>query len=242
MILLIKLGQTSPNLYLIFCDSNIYNKKMCFSATASFGASAILLGIGTVSLKNTSNKNQKLLFSIPLIFSIQQFLEGMLWLSINDQTNFFGTNFFSYTFLFIAQVLWPIFIPYSIRRNEVQANRRKIISILLGLGIIHALYFGYGLINYPIFTEVSNSHLLYKMEFKSANIWYGGIFYILATGISPFISSIKKMNLIGLLILITYAISFLFYRNYIVSVWCYFATIISVIILIISMQFRRQKK
>lgn len=215
---------------------------MCFSATASFGASTLLLGIGVVSMKNTISKDQKILYAIPLIFSIQQFVEGLLWIFLGDETNLKLIKILGLNFLLIAQVLWPIFIPYAILRNEIMPKRKKALSAFLILGIIHGLYFGYGLISYPISVEVVEAHILYKMEFKASHQWYAGIFYILATGISPFYSSIKNMNFIGIIILSTYIISFLFYRDFIITVWCYFATLISIIILIISLQFNRLKK
>ena len=55
---------------------------MCFSAEASFGASAILLTIGVISLNKSVNVPQKVLSCIPFIFGVQQFSEGILWLSL----------------------------------------------------------------------------------------------------------------------------------------------------------------
>ena len=56
---------------------------MCFSATASFGASAVLGVIGVAAVAKAKTKPQRLFASIPLVFAVQQLSEGFLWLSQN---------------------------------------------------------------------------------------------------------------------------------------------------------------
>ena len=57
---------------------------MCFSATASFGASTILMGAGIVTLKMVKDPKQIMFASIPILFSIQQFTEGFVWLTYHN--------------------------------------------------------------------------------------------------------------------------------------------------------------
>lgn len=213
---------------------------MCFSASASFGASALLLGIGIFTLKNTERKDQKFLASIPLILSFQQFLEGIVWLSILN-SNFEQWKMPSiYGFLIIAQILWPIFIPYSILVLEKVKSRKTIIFYLWMMGIIQGIYFGIGLIYFPVSASISNSHIAYQMDFPAANNWYGGVLYMFATAISPLFSSIKKIKWIGLIVILTYLISRIFFAYYVISIWCYFAAIISLIILGVIMDFKKR--
>ena len=57
---------------------------MCFSATASFGASAVLGAIGIIAVAKAKTKPQRLFATIPLIFAVQQLTEGLLWLSLKN--------------------------------------------------------------------------------------------------------------------------------------------------------------
>ena len=57
---------------------------MCFSSNASFGASAVLAVVGVVAIAKAKNTPGRLFAAIPIIFSIQQFAEGMLWLSMKE--------------------------------------------------------------------------------------------------------------------------------------------------------------
>jgi hypothetical protein len=55
---------------------------MCFSASASFGASLVLSVIGVATIKNTRHREQLPFASIPFVFAVQQFSEGVLWLTL----------------------------------------------------------------------------------------------------------------------------------------------------------------
>lgn len=213
---------------------------MCFSATASFGASAILFGIGFISMKNSENRAQKFLASIPLLLSTQQVFEGVLWLSIPNPDYFEWVKPSTYGFLLFAQVIWPIFIPMTLLFLEKEPKRKKILSYFLASGILQALLMGYGLFIFPAESTISGFHIRYDMDFPAANNWYGGVFYILATGFSPFVSSIKRISLIGVIILFTYLFTRIFYEYYVISVWCYFAAMISFVILSVSIKFKRE--
>ena len=54
---------------------------MCFSATASFSAGVVLLGLGTLTLKSARGRRELPLAAIPLLFAIQQLTEGVIWLT-----------------------------------------------------------------------------------------------------------------------------------------------------------------
>ena len=61
---------------------------MCFSASASFSAAALLLGIGALTLRSAlaTRQPRALLFAaIPILFAIQQLIEGVIWLTFTDE-------------------------------------------------------------------------------------------------------------------------------------------------------------
>ena len=57
---------------------------MCFSAGASFTASAVLAATGVTTLREVRSKRELPLALLPTIFSIQQFIEGLLWLNFRQ--------------------------------------------------------------------------------------------------------------------------------------------------------------
>ena len=212
---------------------------MCFSTTASFGASAILLGIGLISIKNSESRAQIFLASIPVLLSIQQIFEGVLWLSISNPSYLEWVKPSTYGFLLFAQVIWPIFIPLALLFLEKEPIRKNALIYFVAFGLTQALLMGYGLVAFPAESSISGTHIRYDMSFPAANNWYGGVFYLLATSVSPFFSSIKRIRLIGVIILFTYLFTRVFYENYVISIWCYFAALISIVILLVSLKFKK---
>jgi len=95
---------------------------MCFSANASFGAGIILAVISVASLKKVQYPTHIYFAAIPLIFCIQQIIEGLLWLALTDPVYTSLEKVTTYSFLFFAQVIWPIWIPFAVL--SLEKNRK----------------------------------------------------------------------------------------------------------------------
>ncbi len=209
---------------------------MCFSATASFTASAGLGVMAALAITSSKSGAQRLLAFMPLIFALQQFFEGMLWLSLMHTEYMQWRTPSMHLFLVFAQVVWPVFVPLSMLIFEKDTLRRKILQFLLGVGVFTSLYFGFCLLFYNAQARIEGHHIKYLLDFPFANKWYSGITYILAAAISPFFSSIKRLRILGYILTISYILTYLIYRDYLISVWCYFGAVLSVfcVIFIIS--------
>lgn len=203
---------------------------MCFSANASFGAGIILAVISVASLKKVQYSTHIYFAAIPLIFCIQQITEGLLWLALTDPVYTSLEKVTTYSFLFFAQVIWPIWIPFAVLSLEKNSKYKTIQKILVGIGGLVSLYLAYCLTSFPIKAMITSSHILYLQDYPKTISNYGSFLYVLATIAPCFISRIKQMGLLGILILISYGITLFFYSDYTISVWCFFASIISIMI------------
>ena len=116
---------------------------MCFSPEASFAGGIIISAIGIVTVKEVHKPSQLLFASIPLFFGIQQFAEGFLWLTIPRPEYLNVQKFDTYIFLIMAQVVWPMLIPLSVLFMEEVKKRRRILRVLLGMGLSVSLYYIY---------------------------------------------------------------------------------------------------
>jgi len=210
---------------------------MCFSANASFGASAILLVAGVVSVKKVKTPSQIPFAAIPLVFATQQFIEGVLWLSLTTSQYAYLQQSFTYIFLTFAEVLWPIWVPLSIGLIEKEKQRKKILLIILIIGIVLGVLLSYSLLTYPVDSSIDNFHIRYRHHVQHSLINYVSVFYFAATVLPALISSVKKVIFIGGFILISYIVTKVFFEEYVISIWCFFAAAISVLILIIMQSF-----
>ena len=86
---------------------------MCFSATASFSAGAVLLGLGTLTLKSAHRPRELPFAAIPLLFAIQQLSEGVIWLTFGSEAPLLNTVM-THVYSFFSHVLWPIYVPVAV--------------------------------------------------------------------------------------------------------------------------------
>lgn len=210
---------------------------MCFSASASFTAGVVLSTIGVITIKKTQDKSQLIFASIPFIFALQQISEGFLWLALADPKYAFLEKFTSHSFIFFAQVVWPIFVPLGV---YLLNKENKIQKLFLGVGIIIALYLAFSLLIYGIHAKIDQHHILYTQA-NPVQIWkIGSVFYFIATLLPLLFSKIKGMKILGVTIFVSYILAFIFYQRHVLSVWCFFSSLISIIILIIILKVNKK--
>lgn len=203
---------------------------MCFSAGASFTGGVIISAIGVAVVTKVHKPSQILFASIPLFFGIQQFTEGILWLTIPNPEYLSIQKTATYLFLIMADFLWPTMIPLSILLMEKDAKRRKILWALLVTGMAVSIYYGSCLLFLNVSPRIMGYHIKYFTDFPSIMEYPAVIFYILATLTPLFVSSIKRMSMLGILMFSSCLVTAIFFTQFLLSVWCFFAAFISAVI------------
>ena len=215
---------------------------MCFSATASFGAGIVLSAIGVASIKKVWHPSQIIFASTPLIFAVQQFSEGVLWVILPNLAYATLQHVITHFFLFFAQIVWPIWVPVAILLLEQEATRKKIQKALVGVGILVSCYLAYCMLSYHVQAKIIGYHVSYEQDFPGAFRNYIGALYVIVTVAPPFFSHIKRIWLLGLTTFISYIVTTIFYDNYLVSVWCFFASVISASIYVVMIEIKKDSK
>jgi len=171
---------------------------------------------------------------IPLIFSVQQTVEGLLWVMLRYPGAGTSQEIFTYLFLFFAWMVWPTWIPFSVRLLETDPRRRRILTFLLYFGIAVSIAVGCIFVLYPVHPMAMHHHIHYSFGIPDSIrklIWVCSVPYIAATVISPFISSHERMKWLGVGFLVSYLFSVIFFRNFVISVWCFFAAFLSIVVI-----------
>lgn len=201
---------------------------MCFSAEASFIVGGTLLVIGAATIRKTVYSKDLAIALIPLIFAIQQMIEGFLWISLthNDtsQAQFWLSNIYG---VFIG-IIWPMFAPFAVYCAETDNTRRKIIALIGTAGLSLALYTIAGLTDQPIAAEIVNHSINYKHNVDGHQFVI--ILYLLATCVPFIFSSYRHLYIAGITITIGFFIAYFTYLETFPSVWCFFAAIASALI------------
>jgi hypothetical protein len=209
---------------------------MCFSQKASFGAAIVLVGIGALALKEARTSTQRTVALMPMLFAAQQFTEGILWLSLLHQEYGYLKRAAMYSFLTFAELLWPLYVPFITLLVEKDKYRRKLIGFLLSFGLAMVLSLIYGMVAYPVDARLSDGHIFYDLQYPLTGKWYYGLLYFIPTIAAPMLSRNRQFVLLGSALLVSYLVSRVFYNPYVVSIWCYFATLVSLIVVRIVRQ------
>ncbi|OFX18739.1 MAG: hypothetical protein A2041_12550 [Bacteroidetes bacterium GWA2_31_9b] len=203
---------------------------MCFSAEASFAGGVIISSIGIATIKKIHNPSQIVFACIPLFFGIQQIVEGFLWLTLPNPEYLSIQRFSTYAFLIMADIIWPLMIPFSVLFMEENKKRKRILWILLMIGLFTSIYYAYCLISFNVNPQIMEYHVQYNSDFPKSLMIPAFIVYLITT-ISPlFVSSIKRTHLLGVLMFLSCLVTAIFFRQYLTSVWCFFAALISGVI------------
>ncbi len=212
---------------------------MCFSANASFGAGAVLVAMGTVTVTNAKKPAQWLFAAIPFIFGIQQISEGFTWLALQHVEYAKWQAVSIAIFLFFAHILWPIWIPISLYLLEEKPFRKKILLIILCLASMLSASEIYCLFAYPEYAAINEQHINYEVHFPPIYTLVTEVFYLIVTLVPCFLSGVKKMWWFGYSLTLTLIMSAVFYKIYLISVWCFFAAITSIVIYFILRHMNR---
>src|ERR1700683_2712445 len=107
---------------------------MCFSATASFVTAGVTGAIGIVSLARVNDPRELPLAATPILFALQQSIEGLLWLDLPLAPDGSISTALALSFLFFAKVFWPIYAPIVVLLIEPKGSRRNLMFACLAIG------------------------------------------------------------------------------------------------------------
>jgi hypothetical protein len=209
---------------------------MCFSAEASFAAAAILLPAGAYCTRVAARERPAslTLAVIPFVFSFQQFSEGLVWVGLAQGDDALVTAA-SLAFLAFALGFWPFWAPFSVLFLE----RRRRVKWCLGAGALLGLALGCALyvplaVNPKEWLTVGvvQHSIRYNLRGLPAFALAPHPWWDLAYGaavLGPFLvaSPGGRFAVFPLLLAASAAISLLVFWYAFVSVWCFFAALLS---------------
>ena len=209
---------------------------MCFSATASFTASALLLPAGVYAVRYAQRHDSRAisLAGIPIAFAIQQACEGMVSLSIHD-TNPAETHQAALGFLAFAYWFWLFWSPWSVAQLESQPTIRRISQIFSLLGFVYGalLYLPLVLQSNWLTVQVAHHAIQYETRLifdKWMSQQVDRCLYALIVVTPYFIASSNLIKILGGLVLSSAIVTDWMLNDVFVSVWCFCAAIISLYI------------
>ena len=208
---------------------------MCFSREASFVLAGTLVVAGTYCVRKAARVDRSYLplAVIPVVFAVQQFCEGWVWTGIARGDPAL-TRIAALSYLLFALLFWPMWIPYSMLLVERSPRTRLLLRAMTAIG----LAIGLGLL-VPAVVEPSSMVVQVSRHSLHYNIADAVVFqafpgelwqalYLLVVSAPLFVSSEHKMLHVGLAVILSAAVTHVFFEHAFASVWCFLAAALSV--------------
>jgi hypothetical protein len=173
--------------------------------------------------------------SFPLLFGLQQGLEGLLWLDlacgVTSQTAGVGQGP-ALGFLFFAYVVWPSLVPLAAWRVEDRPRRRRLFAVAAVLGGLLGGSLYIPLIVDPDWLQVMvlqgsilyHPRLIYDPHVSREVV---RAVYALIVALPLVGASNAGVRRFGMLILGSVILTALAFGYAFVSIWCFFAALLS---------------
>ncbi|MEM7795774.1 MAG: DUF6629 family protein [Cyanobacteria bacterium P01_C01_bin.118] len=206
---------------------------MCFSAAASFTATALLIpaGLYACKLANDTDLRYLPLALIPCIFGIQQGFEGVEWLALKHHQPDIA-HLAALSFLAFSHGFWLIWLPLAVFALEQRLWAKKILLTVTLLGALFGLsLYGSFLLSPDMFAVTTNhgsidyqTRLIYDQLFPRA---VSRLIYMVIVLGPLWLSELPQLKIAGGFMALALVATYWFYNYAFVSVWCFFAAILS---------------
>ena len=202
---------------------------MCFSASVSFTAGTALLAVGVVTLKKAGRRAELAYAAIPLLFGVQQLVEGGIWLTFRFDAPLLNPAM-TFAYSLFSHVLWPLYVPFAALLLEQVRWRRAALLFTLAAGAAAGLYLLVNMLRVPIVSRLIGGHI----EYASPHFYILAVMgsYLAGTCLSMLFSSHGSVKLFGVAALLSFIGAYAAYAKWFISVWCFFAALLSVIVLL----------
>ena len=151
----------------------------------------------------------------------------MLWVTFGHDAPMLQRTMI-YAYSMFSHVLWPLYVPFAFRFLETTPWRRRAMLWFQAAGLAVGLYLFYMLVTRPIVADVSGGHVVYvSPHFYTVPVM---ALYLASTCVVGFLSSHTFVRLFGLLAFVSFVATYLVASRALVSVWCFFAAILSLLI------------
>jgi hypothetical protein len=212
---------------------------MCFSAAANFVGSGVLGTLGVVTLTKVKHRRELLFASLPTLFAVHQFIEGFVWLGLDGTLSSTVTHNMGAAYMLYAQGLLPFLLPLGVVLFEPDGWARRRMLPFLAVGVLTGLYMLWALTAYPTQIYVKENSIVYVNP--GTNHTTLAIFYLIATCGSLFFSKVRAMIIFGTANLAILLVVTTVKRYAFTSVWCAYAALASLIVLIYFWKSSRER-
>lgn len=198
---------------------------MCFDPKVDVVVGVATSVIAASTLKRTKNPQVLPLATIPAVFAIHLFSSAIVWLGLQGEVPRGSLEVAKFSYLCIAFVFWPTYIPLALFLIEPESRRRIALSALIAVGIWVSISYLQAILNGHGVAMLERLYVDFHVNNVSAVI--GGLYFVTTCG-SALISSNQRIFIWGIanLVIVLFLVAG---RNHgLPSLWCFWAATTSI--------------
>jgi hypothetical protein len=202
---------------------------MCLSAEADLVAGVVVGVVAVDGLRHVRRRAELPLASIPLALAGHQLVESLVWLGLEGNMDASVWRPAMYAYLVIAFGLLPVLVPAAVGALEPPATRRRMEWFTV-VGIVVSFWLMYAVVKGPVVATIQDRHIDYFVD-----LWRGGVvvaLYVVAVCGSLLVSRHRHVRWFGAANLVAAAVLAWLSESSFISLWCVWAAITSVAIVV----------
>jgi len=205
--------------------------------TADLVAGTALVPVAALSLREVKHRRELMFALLPTLFAAHQFLEVAVWAGLDGDVPAGLADLAMRAYLFIAWPLLPIYVPLAVLLLNPDRRARLRAAPFVALGVVVSSYLAYVVLANPV-DVIRHAHgLEYDTAVRHPVLW--AVLYIIAVIGAELVSGERAIVAFGVLNLIGLTFVGVYYFQVFASLWCVFAALASVLILVHMIRLRR---
>lgn len=209
---------------------------MCFSVEADLASGVAVGVVGIDTLRHVTRPAHLPLAALPAVFAAHQLNEAFVWWGLEGSLSPATARAAAWVYLTVAFVL-PTLVPVAVALIEREPTRRRVMWVLAALGAVVSSVLLGALVRGGPSARLADHHIAYSVDLTYGGVW--AVAYVVVTCGAFLASSEQRMATVGALNLLAVSVLAWFLMTGVISLWCAWAALVS---LLIAVWFRSQAR
>ncbi len=201
---------------------------MCFSAEVDLAAGAVVTAVGLDALRHVRRPAELPLAALPTVLGAHLLVEVLVWRGLEGDASASALDGATWAYALIAYVVVPVLAAVAVTLWEPPATRRRMLP-LVAMAVGAAAVLLWWQVTDPVTAVIAGHHIDYVIRHGTAS-GLVAVPYVAGTCGPALLSSDRALRAFGAVNLVVVAILAVVEREGLVSLWCAWAAVTSVVI------------
>jgi hypothetical protein len=201
---------------------------MCFSAEADLVAGVVVTGIGLDALRHVRAPRELALAALPTVLGAHLLVEVLVWRGLEGDASASTLDIATWAYALIAYVIVPVLASVAVALWESPATRRRMLPFVALSVLAAAVLLPWQLAD-PVEAVIDGRHIEYVIRLGTAS-GLVAVPYVVGTCGPALLSSDRWLRVFGAVNVVAVAVLAVVEREGLVSLWCGWAAVTSVVI------------